>query len=459
MSSVTQKSPTKLLPYSLLDNDQIGAVTRLYEQNSTLLVAGMGAGKTVMALTAIEELVTDQELDRVLVVAPLRVCNEVWRTEASRWEHLQGLSVDVATGFAKDRRDVLDYSMASVVVINLENLKWLAENYPISDLFDGLVIDEITKLGNTGGAAFKKIRKHIPKFKWRIGMTGTPASEDLIGLFGQMFIVDGGTSLGRNKQKYLSEFFVPLDYDQHQWAPRESSPAKILKKIATQVHVVPDYTDTLPPLNVTKRFVKMTDGQYASYRELANTYVLGEDVAASNAAVLSGKLQQAASGFVYTDEYAEAYAVQIHDHKFSMIAELLETARRYGQNVMLIYEYREQLARLRDFGRVLAEDPGAIDDWNAGRVPVLLAHPKSCGHGLNLQHGGARQIWCGPTWSRGLWLQTMSRLWRRGQRAKAVSVDVIICENTVDDSIYARSVEDKAIWGELFNQHMKELQK
>ena len=194
-----------------LTPDKHSALNHIYENDSTLLVADMGAGKTVCAMTAASELLKDKQLKRILVVSTIKVARNVWATEYDKWDQLKCLNVALALGSAADRADAL-ISDAEMVCINFENLVWYVSEYGIHN-FDGLIIDEVSKLKSNGGSNFKALRKIIKKFKWRLTMTGTPVSEDWTGLFGEMLMTDGGASLGRNKTKFLEAHFYPTDYE------------------------------------------------------------------------------------------------------------------------------------------------------------------------------------------------------------------------------------------------------
>ena len=197
-----------MLSPDLLTPDQQAAIDRLYGFNNTLLVGNMGAGKTIVALTALKELLDDGIVSRVLVVAPVKVCQSVWPEEVAQWSHLQGLQVANAAGGSEKKRVAAIESGAPIVCINFENLPWLFKTYGAKEVFDGLLVDELTKLKNTGGAQFKAIRPRLNDFKWRCGMTGTVVSEDWQGLFGQMMVVDSGKALGTRKDGYLPCFLV-----------------------------------------------------------------------------------------------------------------------------------------------------------------------------------------------------------------------------------------------------------
>lgn len=447
------KSPDILTP------DQEDAIDRLYGFNSTFLIARMGAGKTVIALSAIEELLRGGFLKHVLIIAPLKVCNTVWKQEAASWGHLKHLDIGICTGSEADRANVL-LEQHSITVINFENVVWLFEMFGASKqghFFDGLLVDELSRLKASGGRVFKKLRRRLDDFTWRVGMTGTPVSEDWIGLFGQMLIVDGGRALGTRRDRFLNAYFYPTDYKQYNWELREGSAAVLTHLIADAVHTMPDYTHTLPPLNEYDYVIELPDSARGVYKNMCKNMIVkleNAEVVAENAAVLSGKLLQLASGFLYVEDRP---SVRIHDEKIKAVKALLTDSP-----TIVCYWFKDELARLRKAfpdaevlggGVSKKETDRIVDAWTRGDVKVLLLHPRSAGHGLNLAAGGHRMIWTGPVWSRDLSEQTAARLWRRGQR-HAVDVTTIIVKDTIDELVVER-LNDKGGYHRLLMAHLK----
>jgi hypothetical protein len=379
-----------------------------------------------------------------LVVAPLKVCNKVWRTEHQNWEHLQHLDVAIATGTEATRKAAIE-SGAQITVINFENLKWLFKHYGKTHGFDGLIVDELSKLKTSGGTNFKALRPQRKKFNWVVGMTGTPVSEDWLGLYGQMLIVDGGVRLGTRQDRYKEKYFYPTDYNQYNWALRDGSSEAIADVISDVVHVMPDYRDALPDISYITIDVVLPEQARDVYDELRDTFVTG-DIEASNAAVLSGKLQQAAAGFLYRED---ADAVVLHTAKLDALAGWVGNTP-----VMVVYWFKWELAQLlaRYPEAMTLDEEGAVEEWNAGRLNVLLVHPRSGGHGLNLAQGGSLVVWLSPTWSRDLYEQTNARLWRRGQTS-GVRVVELLAVDTVDGVVAAR-VDSKAAYHKLLLSHL-----
>jgi len=384
-----------------LDAAQEAAVTHIYETGRAYLVGQMGSGKTITALTAAQELLDAGEVTRVLVVAPLKVCKDVWPREGEKWPHIHD-EVAVACGPLKTRLYALK-SNAKLVVVNFENLAWLLGS---GFDFDMLIIDEVTKL-KAGGVAFKALRKALDRFTVRVSLTGTPVSESFEQLFYCAMAVDGGAAFGRNKSHFMSRFFYQLS--EYEWSLRPGAEVEIVVALGDMLIVLPDYVHTLPPSDEQVVKFPLGDEALGVYKQLVRDSLLGDEVTADNAAVLTGKLAQAASGFVYTDDGDTMF---IHDAKIPVIASLLPD----GESVVIVYQYREELIRLRKWFPgllVLADGDDRLDQFR--REGGLLAlHPKSAGHGLDLTTART-MIFVGPVWSSDLMRQTIARIWRRGQ--------------------------------------------
>jgi len=413
----------------------------------------MGFGKSVVALTAISELLADGVLHKVLVIAPVKVANTVWAPEADKWEHTHHLRINVATGSEKVRVAACE-AEGDILVINFENLPWFFKKYGRNHGCDGLIVDELSRMKSSGGSQFKALRHKLPCFTWRVGMTGTPVSENYLGLFAQCMIVDSGARLGTNMEVFKRKYFYPTDYNGYNWDIREER--KLLDAVADVVWVADDYTGNLPDLIKTTIPVSMPDQGWDVYTTLAKDGI-AEGVEAVNAAVLSGKLQQIASGFLYGEDEGEV--IPIHDAKIRVCQRLVDECRG---NVIIAYWFqhdRDALQQVFPFADNLgggvnaAETDRIIDRWNSGETKVLLVHPKTGGHGLQLEKGGADVIFYGPVWSRDLFDQLVARLWRRGQ-LKKVHVKTLVTVGTVDELVVTRSGSKKQFY-ERFTKHLK----
>ena len=416
---------------------QESAADFLYEHDRAMVLAPVGAGKTAITLTAMWEMVRDEHVKRWLVLAPKRVCTDVWPVEAPKWAPLLGVAV--AVGTPKQRRAAL-FSGARVVVTNYDNIQWLAEQNLAH--IDGIVFDELTKLKNPSGTRFKALLKVMDPIKVRWGLTGSFTSNGLEDVFGQCKIIDQSL-LGRSKGAFMQQYFVENRRpDFSEWTPRPGALEAVMKRIrpATFVLEPGEYKDKLPPCHAVELRVNMDDRK--PYETMKKDFVveLGTDTAiALNAAVVTQKLQQMASGFVYAPE-----PHWMGLHKFNALDDLLEENQH--ANTIVVYQYQEELAELRRrySQLVTLDDDNAIGRWNAGQVRLLAVHPKSAGHGLNLQHGGHHMVFLSLPWSLELYEQTVGRLHRSGQ-SRDVWVYLLMAKDSVDEKIWGALHDKRAI--------------
>jgi SNF2 family DNA or RNA helicase len=423
----------------------------LYERDRAMILAPVGAGKTAITLTAMDDFIDAGWAKRFLVLAPKRVCTDVWPIEAPKWANL--IKLAVAVGTPAQRRAALT-SDANVVVTNYDNIGWLAEQ-DLSD-FDGIVFDELTKLKNPSGTRFKALHKVIDQFKIRWGLTGSFTSNGLEDVFGQCKIVDEKL-LGRAKGAFLQQYFVCMNRDFGEWLPRPGALLLVMEKIKPATFVLEPgvYRDKLPPCHVVELRSQLDDRQ--PYEKMKRDFVVQfptAEILAANAAAVTSKLQQMASGFVYDSTRvasavpgqftASKTAVWFSSHKFDRLDELLEENQH--ANTLLVYQFQEEVAELRRRYPKLAtlDDTDAIKRWNAGQIELLAVHPKSAGHGLNLQHGGAHMVFLSLPWSLELYEQTIGRLHRSGQ-VRDVWVYILLAEKTVDEKIWAALHDKRAI--------------
>ena len=367
--------------YNDLSASQRDSITRLFFYDSTLLMGGMGSGKTVVTLTAIDDLLCDGFLTRVLIVAPLKVADKVWRTENREWEHLQHLKVSVAIGTPKQRTEALEAD-ADIYVVNFENLKWLKAGGWL-DKFDGLVIDESTKM-KSYGTWFKALKWSLDAFKWRVAMTGTLVSENIQQVFYQAYLVDSGAALGKSKERFLRKYFYPTDYSNRNWAPFEGAVEKIVKAMDDILYAMPDYRGDLPPLNIIDVPVDIGEGGRQNYSAMVKGFETA-GVLAETAAAQSMKLEQLANGFIYTED---GETVIIHEAKARILREKFSFPfGTPGGSLLIVYQFEADLKVLRELfpnGECLNDNTDTVDRWNTGELPVMFLHPKSGGHGLNL---------------------------------------------------------------------------
>jgi SNF2 family DNA or RNA helicase len=408
-----------------------------------MVLAPVGAGKTAITLAAMQA----SPVLRWLVLAPKRVATSVWPAEARKWAPNLHLGVCVGT---PAQRLVALHSDVKVVVTNYDNLQWLAEQ----ELdFDGIVFDELTRLKNPSGARFKALLKVIEPMTVRWGLTGSFTSNGLEDVFGQCKIVDQSL-LGRSKGAFMQTYFVLMNKEYGEWAPRPKALQSVMERIKPATYLLEpgEYADKLPPCHTVEM---RCDMEMTQYKEMKKEFVLrfgDTQIAAVNAGVVTGKLQQMASGFIYhTDTWADAFGFEttstgiwLSRHKFDLLDDLLEENQR--ANTIIAYTYKEELAELkRQYPHaVTLDDKDAIERWNKGEVELLLVHPKSAGHGLNLQHGGCRMVFLSLPWSLELYEQTVGRIHRSGQK-NDVWVYVLLTNNTVDEKIWAALHDKRAV--------------
>jgi hypothetical protein len=412
------------------------AVSFIRDRRRCGLFLDMGLGKTSSALTAVSDLFDEFSVHKVLIVAPLRVANSVWAQEARKWEHLKHLKVSVCTGPQKARLVALQAD-ADVFVINRENMPWLVEKLAFKWPFDMVIIDESSSFKNPSSQRFKAMRRVVARTEYMVLLTGTPSPNGLLDVWAQMYLIDFGQALGRTMSAFKQRFFEP-DYMGYNFIPREGSADKIHSLMAPSViHMsAEDYLDLPERIDIIER-VDMSPTTLEAYNDFEKTLFTeledGEEVEASTAAILANKLLQFANGCMYTG--AEGKWSAIHEDKLNALAEILEDNQ--GENILVAYNYRFDLERLKKRfpnAVVLDKSQETIDRWNRGEIKMLLAHPASAGHGLNLQGGGATIVWFGLTWSLELYQQFNARLHRQGQ-LKPVKILHVVARKTIDERV------------------------
>lgn len=394
-----------------------------------------GLGKTVITLTALEELLHNSfEVSRVLIIAPLRVARDTWPAEIQKWSHLSNLTYAVAVGSTVKRISALRQK-AEVTIINRENVDWLISHNTFD--FDMVVIDELSSFKSRQARRFKALMKVRPVVKRVVGLTGTPSSNGLMDLWAEFRLLDMGKRLGRFIGHYRDEFFLPDRRNQQivfSYKPKAGAEEEIYRRISdiTISMKSADYLK-LPPLVMTTKTVVMTAKERRTYDSLKRDLVVSvgdTEIDAVSAAALSNKLLQMAGGAVY-DGDGTAHA--IHDKKLDALEDLVESAN--GKPVLVAYWFKHEAERIKDRLKVREiKTSQDIADWNAGKIPVALIHPASAGHGLNLQAGGSILIWFSLTWSLELYQQTNARLYRQGQK-DTVSIIHITTEGTIDEDV------------------------
>lgn len=416
---------------------QTYATNFILEHPVAAVLLEMGLGKSVITLTAIYELMLNRfEVQKVLVIAPLRVARDTWPAEIEKWEHLAGLTYSVAIGTEAERLAALRRP-AHLYLINRENVDWLITKSGIPFDFDMVVIDELSSFKSHAAKRFKSLLKVRPTVKRVVGLTGTPSSNGLMDLWAEFRILDMGQRLGRYITHYRNNFFVPDKRNQQMifsYKPRAGAEDAIYKLIS-DITISMKSADFLkmPECIINEVPVALSEKEWSVYQTLKEDMVVDlkdEEIDAVNAAALSGKLLQMANGAVYNEEKD---IIHIHDRKLDALEDLIEGAN--GKPVLVAYWYNHDLQRIKErFSVREIKTSQDIKDWNNGDIPVAVIHPASAGHGLNIQFGGSTIIWFGLTWSLELYQQTNARLWRQGQKSTVV-IHHIIAKDTIDEDV------------------------
>lgn len=422
-----------MLNRSNLHPYQLSALQTVLSKNKCALFLDMGLGKTATTLTAISDMIDDFFIDRVLIVAPLRVANSVWKQEAEKWEHLQHLNISICTGSDKERNEALN-SDADIHIINRENIPWLVTNRKWK--WDALVIDESSSFKSHSARRFKALKKITKHLQSVILLSGTPSPNSLMDLWSQIYLIDNGKRLGRTISNYRQRFFT-VDYMGYNYIVKDDSEDKIkslIKDIAITMEAK-DYLD-LPDRIDQIEYVEFPKEAKAQYKELEKEFLLSleneTDIEAPTSAALSNKLLQMCNGAIY-DEKKNIH--EIHGAKIKTLKEIIED--NPNENFLIAYNYKSDLQRIQKaFPKAikLSKDTKEIDKWNEGKIKMLLAHPASAGHGLNLQKGGNVVIWFGLNWSLELYQQFNARLHRQGQE-KPVRVIHIVAKGGLDQKV------------------------
>lgn len=388
------------------------------QNESQGLFVDMGLGKTVSTLTAINDLLFDYfEISKILIVAPLRVANTVWKQEIDEWEHLNGITCSIVTGDLNNRKNQLRKN-SHIYVINRENIPWLQEYLLKNKMkFDMVVIDESSSFKNPTSKRFRAMKKLLKNIERRVILTGTPSPNGYMDLWSQIYILDNGERLGPNITSYRSAYF-DCDFMGYSYKLREGCDEKINKKISDIVFSMKteDYI-SLPEFIMQTIKIDMPRDLENKYNEFKRNMILEmeneNDINVTSAAVLTNKLLQFSSGAIYNENQE---FIEIHNLKIETLRDILDST---NENVLVAYNFaheKERLIKAFPEAKFLDANPKTIEDWNNGKIKILLAHPASAGHGLNLQKGGSILIWFGFQWSLELYQQFNKRLHRQGQK-------------------------------------------
>lgn len=418
-------------------NYQIYSTNFILNNPISAIFLECGLGKSVISLTAINDLMLDYfDVSRTLVIAPLRVANSTWPDEIKKWDHLKHLNFSVVIGSEKERLDALR-KPAHIYLINRENVDWIITKSGVPWKFDMVVIDELSSFKSYQAKRFKSLLKVRPKIKRIVGLTGTPSSNGLMDLWAEFRLLDMGERLGRYITYYRQNFFIPDKRNQQMifsYKPKDGAEKKIYSLIS-DITISMKSKDFLkmPECVMNEVIVTLSDKEQKLYDSLKHDMMLSleeNEIDAINAATLSNKLLQMSNGAVYNDDKE---SLQIHDRKLDALEDLIEGAN--GKPVLVTYWFKHDLEKIKDrFDVREIKSAKDISDWNKGKIPVALIHPASAGHGLNLQAGGSTLIWFGLTWSLELYQQTNARLYRQGQDSTVV-IHHILTKGTIDEDV------------------------
>lgn len=449
----------KFVPHSY----QRYAIERILQDDSLGLFLDMGLGKTVITLTAINDLKFNRwAVSRCLVVAPKKVAEATWSHEAEKWDHLRHLKIIPVLGSLKKRVQAL-HTPGDIWVINRENVPWLVEYFRNNWPFDMVVLDESSSFKNPQSKRFKAMKLVMSRIARLVLLTGTPAPNGLEDLWAQIYLLDAGERLGKTISSYREAFFTQ-DYARpgqmyRTYTPQQNAESRIQAAISDicvsmkseDYLELPDYIENVVPVALDAKAKR-------AYDKLEKEMLLEVDtqlVTAQSAAVLNGKLLQLCSGAVY-DSTGEV--VDIHDCKLEAFLETIEQLN--GEHALVFYWFKHEADRLTEAlaktDKVVRVYQGPEDEkaWNAGEVDILLAHPVSCGYGLNLQAGGHHAIWFGyPNWALEIYQQANKRLHRQGQKHPVICHHLVV-QGGMDEDVIA-ALHDKGDTQESLMQALK----
>ncbi len=396
------------------------------------LFLGMGMGKTATGLTVAKYFLDDFLVSKVLIIGPKRVANTVWKQEAQNWEHLKDLNIRICTGSNSDRSLAIT-SKAEIHVINRENIDWLIKKAKWK--YDMIIIDESTSFKNSKSKRWRALKSVTKYCKSIILLTGTPAPGGEIDLWAQCYLIDNGERLGKNITMFRQRFF-DADYMGYSYKIKEGASDKI-KQLISDICLYLDPKDhlDLPDAIPLTYYAELPDNVRKQYNELEKELLLtvnNIDIMSASNAAMRNKLSQICNGAIYD---SEKVAHELHDEKIQILKDIIED--NPGENFLVAYNFKSDLSRLQKAfpkAKILDDSIKVQKDWNEGKIKILLAHPASAGHGLNLQFGGSIIVWFGLNWSLELYQQFNKRIDRPGQK-NIVRICHIVARDTVDEDI------------------------
>lgn len=440
-------------------NYQLHTIDHIIDNPASGIFLDMGLGKSVSTLTAIKKLMfEDLEVEKVLVIAPKKVAESTWVDEVEKWDHLKDLKISIVLGTERQRIEALRVK-ADIYTINRENVAWLVTHLGGAWPFDMVVIDELSSFKNPKSIRFKALRTVRPLFKRVVGLTGTPAPNGLLDLWPQLYLLDQGQRLGKTITSYRDKYFNPgkrngrviFNYNLKTDENSELLGTGIYEKeiydkigdicISMKAKDYLDLPECIERINAITLPEKIMQQYFEFEKKLILSLESTEQISALNAAGLTNKLLQFTNGAVYD---GERNVHEIHTEKLEALEEDMEAAN--GNPVLVFYQYKHDLERIlkhfKAYKPQLLKGDAEIKLWNQKKIPMMLAHAASAGHGLNLQDGGNLIEWFGVGWGLELDQQAIARLHRQGQ-TKPVINSRIIAKGTIDEEVL-KSLANKA---------------
>lgn len=411
------------------------AVNFILKKSRCGLFLDMGMGKTLISLTAIKKLIDDVRAINVLIIAPKKVCNSTWPNEIKKWYNFRNLTFAVCTGDKNQRIDALNKNV-DIHIINRENIPWLIKNYAWK--WDTVFIDESSSFKSHNSMRFlamKAVLKYTENF---VILTGTPNPQSYLDLWPQIYMLDQGERLGKNITRYREEYFTPNPYVKNTWLFVKDKEGQLKKKIKSicMSMLSKDYLE-LPELIYLDECIEFDADTRKRYMTMKKEFIVelqsGQEIEAVHGGAMVNKLLQFCNGIIYDEDRKMHH---LHDIKLNALKEMIE--ERPYENFLIAYNYQSDLKALKELfkkeAKVLDASGKVQDQWNEGKIRILLAHPASAGHGLNLQFGGSNIVWYGLNWSLELYQQFNKRLHRMGQK-KPVKIIHLMIKDTIEQQV------------------------
>ena len=454
---------------------QVKAISMMCQQAGSAMLLDPGMGKTSIALAAVCVLQAHKAIEAVLVIAPIRPMYLTWPNEIKKWEQFRHLRVSIIHGTEAQRFAAMN-KPADVYLINPENVAWLAKHFWHVSAPDMLIVDESTRFKNARSLRFKALQTILPKFTRAHILTGTPMPQTIEDLFAQFQIVDGGQRLGRYITHFRKQFMVAESIrigggrTIDKWHPKEGAADMVVAKIAdVSMRLAAEDYLTMPKLTHNVIPVQLPAAVRKVYNDLSDDLVAktsaGATLTAASAAAVVMKLRQITNGWAYGEEGS----VHMHDAKLDALADLVE--EQSGSPIIVAVAFLHEVPAIREAlksvlpagtrvpylggGVPRAEANDIVDRWNYGEYPVLIVHPTSVAHGLNLQAGGHALVWFGLTWNSEEHDQCIARVYRQGQ-TKPVVIHYLTAQDTVDEDIAQALASKTDIQASVLNRLKKD---